>query len=84
MTADGLKDQLVVLLTEKLEIQGEIAPETPFAELELDSLVMLEFSALLEQRYGVEIPEEDLLDAGDLAAVASLVLTRQGTATTRT
>ncbi|MQS34639.1 acyl carrier protein [Streptomyces katsurahamanus] len=83
MTADALKEQLVTLLTDTLEVKGDITPETPFTELELDSLVLLEFSVLLGQHYSVEIPEEDLLDAGDVAAVASLVLARQDSATPR-
>ncbi|MFD5097382.1 acyl carrier protein [Streptomyces albidochromogenes] len=83
MTVDALKDQLVTLLIDKLEVKGEVTPEIPFTELELDSLVLLEFSVLLEQRYSVEIPEEDLLGAGDIAGVASLVLARQDSATTR-
>ncbi|MFE3070679.1 acyl carrier protein [Streptomyces sp. NPDC059247] len=78
MTADALTEQLVTLFTDRLDVKGDVTALTPFTELELDSLVMLEFSAILEQHCGVDIPEGDLLDAGDIAGVATLILARQG------
>ncbi|MER8231361.1 acyl carrier protein [Streptomyces sp. NPDC101490] len=80
MTADALTEQLVTLFTDRLDVKGAVTAETPFTELELDSLVMLEFSVILEQHCGVDIPEEELLDAGDIAGVATLILARQGSA----
>ncbi|MEW1695713.1 MULTISPECIES: acyl carrier protein [unclassified Streptomyces] len=78
MTADALTEQLVTLFTDRLDVKGDVTAQTPFTELELDSLVMLEFSVILEQHCGVDIPEGDLLDAGDIAGVATLILARQG------
>lgn len=77
MSTTTLQDQLVDLLSDKLAVEGLITPETPFAELELDSLVMLELSVQLEQRYGAHIPEEDLVDAGSIGAVVPLILTQR-------
>jgi acyl carrier protein len=73
--------QIVDILHGKLSLEGDITGTTAFADLELDSLVLLELSVLLEKQYGVHIPEDELADAGTVAAVADLVSSRTSAVT---
>ena len=49
------------LLTQEFRVEeGSIAPEVSFKELGLDSLDVVSLVMALEDRLGVQIPEEDL------------------------
>ena len=39
---------------------SEVTPEKSFDDLDIDSLSMVEIAVQTEDRYGVEIPDEDL------------------------
>jgi hypothetical protein len=45
--------------------------------MELDSLVMVELSVILQRQYGVLVPEEELADARDVNDIVSLMEDRR-------
>jgi len=56
---------LYEFVTDKLNLPAErdgIKPETPLGidGLQLESLAIVELSVLLEQRFGIAVPDEDL------------------------
>ncbi|MFE3517555.1 acyl carrier protein [Streptomyces sp. NPDC059166] len=52
---------LTRLLSEHFEIDpGQVRPDATFEELELDSLAVLELVVVIEERTGLELPEEDI------------------------
>ncbi|MFI9269344.1 acyl carrier protein [Kitasatospora sp. NPDC052896] len=69
----AVADRIVGILAERFSMDEAITPSTGFFEIELDSLVMLELSVILESEYGIRIPEDDLLAAGSADAVAALL-----------
>ena len=65
MSTDSLKQQLKRIIIEELDLQGrseeDIDDDAPlFGEgLGLDSLDALQLAMAVEERFGVEIPEDD-------------------------
>ncbi|MDG9715357.1 acyl carrier protein [Streptomyces sp. DH24] len=68
-------EELRALVAEALELQvDEITDEARFDEdLGVDSLVSLEISVRLEERYGIRIDENDLSELGSFGRVSELV-----------
>jgi acyl carrier protein len=54
-------------------IDEEVTAQTRFADLGLDSLVLLELAALIKRDYGVNLTDDDLLAAGTAEKAAELV-----------
>lgn len=71
-------DELRELVAAALELPvGELTDDVRFQEdLELDSLVSLEVSVRLEERYGIRVDETDMGELGSFAEVSELVRTR--------
>lgn len=67
---DALRERISLLLNCDV---GEIQNDTTFEALELDSLMVLELVALVEQRVGHELPEEDLPGLLSIAHVEQYV-----------
>lgn len=71
--------EIAAVMTASLELPVDrIELDAPFADLELDSLVLVELAVLIEGRFGVEITELELATAGTLARTAELVRFRRG------
>ncbi|MBD0695957.1 hypothetical protein BG452_22290 [Streptomyces sp. CBMA123] len=68
-----MADRIVGLLVEKFAVEGEVTPATRFSDIDIDSLVMLELSVILEHEYGRRIPGDELMDAGNADAIADLL-----------
>ncbi|MEV6960755.1 acyl carrier protein [Streptomyces sp. NPDC051207] len=68
-------EELRALVAEALELQvDEITDEARFQEdLGVDSLVSLEISVRLEERYGIKVDENDLSELGSFSQVSELV-----------
>lgn len=49
-----------------------------FDELDLDSLSMVEIATIIGQTYGVQLGEEEVVEAGDFTALTELVRARTG------
>jgi len=80
---DEMTNLLIELVAEKLEVPaGSLALETAFEDLDLDSLVLLELSVLIESRLGVRLSDLAMAEAGTIAGTAHLLadLTAQASA----
>ena len=61
MNSDSLSETVRRRLAILIDVPpSSIHDETPFASLDVDSLMLLELVALIEQHVGFELPEEDL------------------------
>jgi len=66
--------ELRTLLIEDLRLdESDVRPEADREEAGLDSLAVVELSMVLSERFGVEISDEDLLEAATLADIAHLM-----------
>ena len=73
-TSKDITDTIVSLVSENVEYEGEVTPETRFiADLNLDSLQVMELVANLEDTFEVIIPIEHLTTVQNIADVAALV-----------
>lgn len=62
------------LLAERFGVPaGEIVPEATFADLELDSIALVELGMAVEDEFGVKIAEGELTDEDDLARAVHLI-----------
>lgn len=61
--ADAVRNRLAVLVDVS---PSSIRDDTPFTDLDVDSLMFLELVALVEQQIGFELPEEDLGKLGSI------------------
>jgi acyl carrier protein len=73
----AVADRIVGILTKKFSMDDTITPASEFAEMGLDSLVLLELSVILQREYGVRLSEEDLMEAGNVDGVVSLLKIRK-------
>lgn len=73
MDTTAAAESIVKILTENFAFEEQITPTTKFADVGLDSLVMLELAVLVERRYGVRFSEDELLEAGSVANVVALL-----------
>ncbi len=69
-----LEDRLVTLLTTKVGVtEGDVHPEVTFDELEIDSLVLIEFSLILKKELGVHLQDGELKPYFTVQQVAELL-----------
>ncbi|WP_407554448.1 acyl carrier protein [Streptomyces sp. Pv4-95] len=61
------------ILSEKFDLGDDITPTTPFAELDLDSLVLVELAVILSRTYQAPLDEEELTEAGNIDGVIALL-----------
>lgn len=66
--SDELKERLREIIAEVSEID-DIPDETPFKDLGIDSMMAIEIVAEVERTYKLSIPEDELQDLTNLAAV---------------
>jgi acyl carrier protein len=69
-----LRDKAV----EMLEVEAEQVQEDKsfVADLEVDSLSLVEFTMELEDTLGIELPEEELTDVKTIGAFVDVILTK--------
>ncbi|WP_405791536.1 acyl carrier protein [Streptomyces sp. NBC_01506] len=60
-------------LTTNFEVPAGTTAHSDFADLDLDSLVLIELAVVLRKQYGVEVAEHELATAGTAAKVAELL-----------
>ncbi|MFE6051073.1 acyl carrier protein [Kitasatospora sp. NPDC056446] len=73
---DRISERILELLRDKFSLEGEVTATTAFSDLELDSLVLLELSVILEREFGARVPEDEMADAGSVAGLAALISAR--------
>lgn len=74
--APEVADRIAAIMTGTFDI-GEIAPGAEFADLGLDSLVLVELAVILHREFGVVVTDEELVERGSVAAAADLVAERR-------
>ncbi|NEB75756.1 acyl carrier protein [Streptomyces sp. SID14478] len=73
-------DQLKEILSNKLKVSPEaITPEATREDIELDSLAVVELSLLLKSELGLDISDDDLLEAETVADMVRLMDERSAT-----
>jgi acyl carrier protein len=71
---------LIDILSHKLDLGDDITPTTPFAELDMDSLVLVELAVILSRTYGVPVDESELAEAGTVDEVVALLAMKRSAA----
>ncbi len=80
---DTLEKQLVVLLRERLlETTAEFAPDTDLYTLGMDSMAIMQLLILIEEEYGVSLPECSLTrqNFSTVTQLARLIRAQSGVA----
>lgn len=72
--ADRLRERLAILLDVDRAV---ILDDSPFSDLDVDSMMRLELIALVEQHVGFEIPEQELPGLHNIQRVVEYVTTVQ-------
>ncbi|WP_068754208.1 acyl carrier protein [Thermobifida cellulosilytica] len=73
---ETLSAEILPLVAEKCEVPDEVALDTAFDSLDLDSLALVELSVQLTKKFGVEVTDDELFTAGSVARVAELLATK--------
>lgn len=68
-----LTEQLLNLLTAKYGAPEDTTAETSFDLLDFDSLVLVEVAVALSSRYDIHVTDDELREAGNIAATAALL-----------
>jgi acyl carrier protein len=68
MSHEDLKKQLREIISEVSEVD-EIPDDTPFKDLGIDSMMVIEIVAEVERTYKLSIPEEELQELTHFTAV---------------
>lgn len=69
-----IEDKLLSIMAEKFDIEpGKLTPTTSFEAMDLDSLVLVELSVIIEKQFGVRLGDAELGEAGTTRAVAHLL-----------
>lgn len=67
-------EQIKEILVSNLKVAPEqVTPEATWEDIELDSLAMVELSLMLEQEFGLEIGDDELLGASTISDMVGLV-----------
>lgn len=82
MTRDEIYDALKTTLVDELEIDAsKVTPEADFkADLDADSLHLVELAMELEDKYGVSIPDEVALELKTVGSVVDFLQAKLATA----
>lgn len=71
-------ETLKEILVGKLKVDPElITPDATREEVELDSLAVVELSLLIEKELGVNVSDDELMEAASISAMVELVESRK-------
>ncbi|MFE1293517.1 acyl carrier protein [Streptomyces sp. NPDC058731] len=68
-----LADVLIDILRTDYEVPDDTDVDTDFESLAFDSLVLVEFAVVLSRRFGVDVEDHELQEAGTIAATVELL-----------
>lgn len=69
-----IRDELVSLANEHLDIDfSNVDMNTDLADLDIDSIDMLDFIMVVEDKYGIEFDEDELDEIETLGDIAELI-----------
>ncbi|MYX97519.1 acyl carrier protein [Streptomyces sp. SID486] len=72
-------DRLISILTKLHDVPaGRLGPEATFAELDVDSLTMVDISIRIERDLGVTVHDSELRPTLTLGGTAALIDARKG------
>jgi acyl carrier protein len=74
-TAESVEEVIFKGLTE-LGAEGEVARDSTFEQLDVDSLDLVELAQIIEDEFGVELQGEDVKDLRTVGEVIDLVVAR--------
>jgi acyl carrier protein len=82
VTASADREELRALIAEVIEVEAaKVTDDAHFAEdLDVDSLMALEITVQIEQRYGIKIDESEVGEITSLAAAYDFIVRKQGAA----
>jgi acyl carrier protein len=69
----SLVDTVLALAVTKGEAPEDITPDTPFEDMDFDSLILVELAVALSNTFHVEVTDDELREAGTVAAAAALL-----------
>ena len=64
---------VVAAIRSTMDELSHMGPDDSFADLDIDSLSLVEAAVILSNRFGVRVDEFELADAGNARTVASLL-----------
>lgn len=74
--AEPTFEQLALIIEEKLGVpRASITPDTALKDIEVDSLALIEVALVAEERFGAEIPTDEISPSGTVKDLYELVLT---------
>jgi acyl carrier protein len=79
MTTTATAERIEAHLAQALEgfgVEGEINRESSFADLDVDSLDLVELAQMIEEEYGVRLTGDDVKQLATLGDLVDLVATR--------
>jgi acyl carrier protein len=68
-----LTDQLLNMLTTRYGAPEDTAADTSFELLDFDSLVLVEVAVALSSRYDINVSDDELRAAGNIAGTVALL-----------
>jgi acyl carrier protein len=72
-----VEERITKILLDDFKIQHEsISPDTTFAELSFDSLVLVELALVLDTELGVALDDGELTDTMTIAEAAELLIAK--------
>jgi acyl carrier protein len=67
-------ERLAALLVSRFGVsEGEIRPDVTFADLDLDSLSLVEFAMVAEKEFGIPFGEDDVSPQGTVIEAVELI-----------
>ncbi|SFD72739.1 acyl carrier protein [Actinopolyspora alba] len=74
-----IAETLTEILTNKFNVAAEaVRGEASFEDLELDSLAQVELGELINERFGVALTDEEMLDLNSFDDITALIAERVG------
>jgi acyl carrier protein len=75
-TSEPTFEQLVLIIEEKLGVpRDSVTPDTALRDIEVDSLALIEVALVAEEKFGAEIPTDELSSNGTVQDLYEIVLT---------
>ena len=69
-----VRERLAALLISRFGVsEDELRPDVTFAELDLDSLALVEFVMVVEKEFGVPVGEDDLTPEATVTEAIELI-----------
>ena len=75
----SVRERLAALLISRFGVsEGELRPDVTFAELDLDSLALVEFAMVTEKEFGIPFGEDELSPQATVTDAIELIDAKMG------